>query len=501
MFERTRNLLRKVGVKLGIIQELKSVQEHRKVSVDEEAYRRIAKNKAIYSGYYPEWHVMSYKTSRGIPKTRDMIGMDMGKVIPQKMAALVFNEKCKIEISNLKGEEDLADEFIKETFRKNNFYHNFQRYLEYMFSMGGMAIKAYFWNGEVRLAYAAADAFYPLSNDQDNIDEALFVNMERKNDYYYTLLEWHEWEGSTYVITNELYQSNIEGQLGIKVPLNTLYKELDPVTRIEDLKRPLFVYLKPNIANNKDLNSPLGISLFENSYKNLYTLDFMHDFWYREFDLGKRRIAVDRSMLKPFPDENGIPRTTFDEDETVYDATNMEGQPVKDLTVPLRTEEIISSINAELDILAMKIGLNPGTFRFDGTGVKTATEVVSQNSETYRTKNSHEVLIEAALKDLIVTILQVGQLYEVYPKGDEYLDLEIGIDFDDSIAQDRQENYNFYANATSMGLLPKLEAIQRIFNVPEEKAKEMMQQIIEEKKAEAGMYVSNDMEMDPEGVE
>lgn len=510
MFNKFKNAIRKVGVRLGLIEDIKSLEQHKKkITVDEDAMARIAKNKQIYSGYYKDWHDIHYTNSAREIKSRTMLGLDMGKLIPEKMASLVFNEKCIIDISNIKdktttneaGEKvtGIAQDFIDMTFRKNKFYRNFQRYIEYMFATGGMAIKVYFANGEVRLSYASADTFIPLSYDQENIDEALFINEERKDKYIYTLLEWHEWEDENYVITNELYQTENEGELGVNVPLATLYEDLEERAVIKGLSRPLFVYIKPNIANNKDMNSPLGISLFENAYNNLYSVDYLHDYFIHEFKMGKRRISVDRAMLNPYPDMNGTERTMFDSDETVYVAIAGEDEPVKDLTVGLRSTEIIEAINAQLDILAFKVGMNPGTFRFDGGGLKTATEVVSQNSETYRTKNSHEVLIEAGIKDLIQTILEFGQLYGLYPKGNENLEIEIGIDFDDSIAQDRQENYNFYAGAVGAKMMPKLEGIMRAFKIPEDKALEWIAQIEEQDKREASSFME-DFNADPDGL-
>lgn len=502
-----------MGVFLGLVQELKELKSHRKITIDEDTYGRIAKNKAIYSGYLPEWHDIEYKNSARQTQERKMLGLDMGKIIPEKMAALVFNEKCIVNIANLTDGKDLAivdkdgvketgiaQDFIDRTFRHNKFYRNFQRYLEYMFATGGMAIKVYHADGEVRLSYASADTFFPLSFDQENIDEALFVNEEKKGKYIYTLLEWHEWEGKNYVVTNELYQSETAGELGMKVKLETMYEGLEERTVMENLTRPLFVYIKPNIANNKDMNSPLGISLFENAHNNLYMTDYLHDFFYHEFNLGKRRIAVDRALLVPFMDADGKPRTMFDTNETVYTAIAGEGEPVKDITMGLRSKDIIDSLNTELDILAMKVGMNAGTFRFDSSGLKTATEVISENSETYRTKNSHEVLIEAGIQDLILTILEFGQLYELYPRGEANLEIEVGIDFDDSIAQDRTENYKFYAAAVGSKMMPKLEGIMRAFKIPEPLAIEWIEQMEADDKKEAARFLQ-DYEGDAKGVE
>jgi A118 family predicted phage portal protein len=369
---------------------------------------------------------------------------------------------------------------VIDAFKRNRFYKQFQRYLEYMFAMGGMSIKVYGDEKGIRLSYVTANCFIPVSQTADEITEGVFVNETRKGDKYFTLLEWHTWDGPTYVVRNELYQSSTKAELGVKVPLSTLYPELEEETRIDGLSRPLFVYFKPNIANNIDTQSPLGISLYANALDTLKELDTAFDSFEREFRLGKKRIIVPATAVKTVVDpETGQMRRYFDANDEVYQGLNMEmdSDTIKDVSVEIRVQEHIDAINALLNILAMQIGFSPGTFTFDGQGVKTATEVVSENSKTFRTKNSHEVIIEECLKELITTICEVAELYGFFDAPDDY---EVAIDFDDSVAQDRDANANYYSKLVSQGLMPKVRAIMRIHDIPEEEARKWLQEINEE---------------------
>lgn len=489
MFEKLKSFFAKLGVKLGMIKEINEITEHRKVYADQETYDRIELNKQIYQGYVPDWHDLSYMTSNGLQKTRKMLSLRMGKVSAKKMSKLIFNEKCQIDVATRglkQGEEnpvtDKAKEFVLQVLADNNFYRNFERYLEYCYALGGMAVKAYSHNGKIKLAYAIADSLYPLSNDSENIDEVLFIYEETKDKYFYTLLEWHEWEGDRYFIRNELYRSDTKKKLGVKVKLSELYENLEEETEFTNLSRPLFVYFKPNTANNIDLQSPLGISLYENSHDVLYSLDTKYDFFKQEFDLGKRRIVVDHSMIKPYIDEDGNVHRKFDINESVFVPLGADEEiKVTDLTVPIRADDIIKSINADLDLLAMQMGFSPGTFTFDGKSVKTATEVVSEKSETYQTKNSHEVLVEQGIKELVQTILEVGMLCKLYSGA---TDVDVTVDFDDSVADDRQENYNYYSMGVKDKLIPRTEAIQRIYKVTLKQAEEWIEQIKLEEQGE-----------------
>ncbi|TKI80411.1 phage portal protein, partial [Bacillus wiedmannii] len=150
---------------------------------------------------------------------------------------------------------------IKNVLDDNNFYREFQRYLEYMLSLGGMVIKVYYNEG-IKLSFVTADCFVPVSWDNNKVTEGVFINESTKAGKYYTLLEWHlierTSEGPQHVIKNELYVSRNKGELGVRTGLKELYEDLEDEVRIENLSRPTFVYFKPNTANNLDLYSPLG---------------------------------------------------------------------------------------------------------------------------------------------------------------------------------------------------------------------------------------------------
>ena len=476
MFDKIKSFFRKVGITLGLIQEYNQLNEHKKIDISDKAYERIAANKQIYSGFVKNWHRISYLNSNGEQRQRDMMTLGMGKIAANKMAKLIFNEKCDIDVSSVEGDgEDLAAEFVNDTLYRNNFNRDFQRYLEYCYALGGMAMKVYEHDGLIKISYATADSFIPLSNDSENVDEAIFITKEKKDKKFYTLIEWHEWEGDIYVVTNELFESAKEDKLGHKVPLSVLYPDLEEVTRIEGLDSPLFVYLKPNIANNFDLTSPLGVSIYENSYDTLKQIDYLYDFYHHEFKLGKRRISVNRGMTKSVINDDGTTSPVFDAEETVYVPLGIgDDDGVKDLSVGLRVTEIMTAINHQLDLLSMQMGLSSGTFTFDGRSVKTATQVISENSETFQTKNSHETLVEQAIHDLVKAIINLAILYGYY---NGTTDIEVAVNFDDSIAEDRYNNYKYYAQAVKDGLYPKTKAIMKIFKVTEEEAKDLIEEI------------------------
>jgi A118 family predicted phage portal protein len=362
-----------------------------------------------------------------------------------------------------------------------------------MFAMGGMVIEVYTDGVEPKIAYADASAFFPLSNDSEEVDEAVIANTFNQDGKYYTLLKWHEWgewetsEGSfNYRIKNELYESNNEDTIGDKVSLNKLYPDMEPQTFF-NLENALFIYIKPNEANNKYITSPLGISTFENAHDTLDMLDVMYDFWWNEFRMGKRRVAVPEYMVKTNANAYGAPYITIDDSEELFVALNaaeMDEFIVKDLTVDIRSEQVIESIQALLDLLAMQVGLSVGTFTFTGEGVKTATQVVSENSKSYQTRSSHINTIEDGLRDLVLAVYEVAVMLlddEDPLKTAEPLErMDISIDFNDGVFNDQQSLLDFYSKAYNAGIIPLRVVIERVFKMSEEDAETWIHEIGED---------------------
>lgn len=485
-----------VLARMGLLATINNVTQFAAVIESQWMYDRIIDWRSLYRGYLGKYdgvpyHDTDYLDAVGKRHKRKRASLKMPKKTAERMASLVFNEKCQINIGSLNGQPDDNGDIqvtpeikqfsanIMNVFESNNFHKLFQRYLEYMFAMGGMVAKPYVDNGTIKISWVTAQNFLPVESNNDDVTAGVFMDMTRKGDKYYTHLEWHTRDGDTYHIRNELYQSMSPDDLGVKVPLSLLYDDMQDDIPIQGLTRPLFVYFKPNIANNFETASPLGISIFANSLDTLKSLDIAFDSFQREFTLGKRRIIVPASAIRAIYDAEGNVHRYFDTDDEVYQAVatgDMDAEKIQDMSVALRVEDHIKAINSLLDLLAMQEGLSAGTFTFDGQQVKTATEVVSENSETFRTKNSHETLIEQGIRELVDCIAQLADLYDIFPNpgSDAY---EVTVDFDDSIAEDRVQNANFYMTLVAAGLMPKIEAIQRIFDITEDQANEYLTKI------------------------
>lgn len=484
---------------------LNSILDHPKVAVTQAEFRRIQHNLSYYQSKFDD---VEYTNTDGDRKHRKLNHLPIARTAAKKIASLVYNEQAEIT-----ADDDTLNDFLNDMLGNDRFNKNFERYLESALALGGLAMRPYVDGDKVRVAFIQAPVFLPLqSNTQDVSSAAILtkaIKSEGKNNVYYTLVEFHEWvtkdgseygstkDKSLYRVTNELYKSRTDSTLGERVNLSELYPDLEPVTVLKDLSRPLFTYLKTPGMNNKDINSPLGLSIFDNAKTTIDFINRTYDEFMWEVKMGQRRVLVPEQMtqLKVQDEQGNITfKRRFDVEQNVYmqiAAGNMDSGNITDLTTPIRSSDYISAIAEGLKLFEMQIGVSNGMFTFDGQGVKTATEIVSENSDTYQMRNSIVALVEQSIRELCVSMCELGKAVGLYKGTIPELD-DISVNLDDGVFTDRHAELDYWMKMVAAGLAPKTMAIAKTLNVTEEQAEEIYQSINDETMVSANAFRTSD---------
>ncbi len=410
-------------------------------------YDMMAIWKSWYRGNVNDFHYFKMKMADGITKNCERLTMNMPKKVCEDFAKLLWSEKVQIKLDKKKNTEKLLS--ILEN-KENNFMTNFPAFLERVFALGTGATVEYKKDDKTLIDYIDGDIIIPYKYTNSYINGLITVSRYTKrtgaSKRYFTHITYHEYKDGKYTKLNELYKSSNETTLGREIDFNS---EFPNVVEFEEYitDTPYFQIWKPVIANNFDTDSPMGISIIANQIDKFKAIDTEYDSLNREFRTGKKRVLVDRTAVKRSPqvDETGEVNyiSYFDNDDEVYVAiAGMENQPVKEIDFKLRYQEHINSINAQLNYISAGVGLGQNYYNFDGQGVKTATEVVSENSDTYRTKKHHELMVNDCLYDLIKAICELENIpYK-----------SINIVFDDSIIEDEnaliKRGLELYQNKT-----------------------------------------------------
>ena len=497
MFEKfkkaVKNWFMSAGATTGLAREFKDIFELGGVPAFQQFYNfGIFPWKWVYKGFYNAWHLIAAPTIENPKATRRMAYLNLSKAVCSELAGMVWTDQTEVTVSTAgitlaENEEDPLQKFVrKSALEKNNFGVKMGETIEQAAALGGAALKV--WRDvrhdsegrevegseSLKIGYCMADQFIPTAWDNAEISEAVFISRQAKGGYYYTRLEWHKWDGVTYTITNELYRADQyrtgsrepQDILGMRVPLAEIYPFLDETATVDGVENSLFSYFRTPTANNIDDNSPLGVSIYANAMETLHALDICFDSFVREFRLGKKRIIVPARMIKTVIDPvSGEPRRYFDATDETYEALSTDDPDslkIQDNSIELRVDEHVSAMNAFLNIFCLQVGLSSGTFSFDAkSGLKTATEVVSENSKTYKTVKNFQNMIRPAVVRLVENIITVAALYDMKTEdGQSVRELAergytVNVAMDDGITQDRQTNINEGMALVGAGLLSK----------------------------------------------
>lgn len=460
--------------------DIAKITDHPKIGIDSLEYARIAENFKYYANSFPD---VNYKSSFGENKKREFKSLNVTKTAARRLASIIFNEKCKVTLNDPTDKKDVskeikeASEFLEQTLYDNNFYNLFELNLEKGIAVGGFAMRPYIDGDKIKISWIRADQFYPLRSNTNEVSECAIatksIQTEGDTNYYYTLLEFHEWQDEKYVISNELYKSDNSNVVGKQVPLSILYPDLAETVTLEGLKRPLFAYFRTPGANNKSLESPLGAGIVDNSKEILDMINTTHDQFAWEIQLGQRRVVVPAEFLKT--DESHPPM--FDTDQNVFAGVyGAENIGVKDITTPIRTVQYKDAISHLIKEFEVQVGLSVGSMNYADDGIKTATEIVSNNSMTYQTRSSYLTMVEKVINELIHSIFELAGYGEMFESEKPLFSIEydsylVTVSFEDGLFVDRNKQLENDLKVFVAGAMPKDQFLKRNYNLSDEEVK------------------------------
>ncbi len=434
-------------------------------TVDRSFYRKIDEWVSWYIANVRRFTTYKVYTGCGGYKKCQRKSMNMAKKLSEDIADLLLNERVTITLS-----DKVTDEFVQSVLENNRFLVIGNEYQERKAYTGTVAYIPYLedtivnedgeiLSGKICINYVDARNIYPVSWNNGKITECIFVFPHTVNRKKYLHLQSHMKDGEEYVIKNSILRCESGSSEGTEIPEN-VWKSLKPFkTLIKEVRtgsdEPQFVIDRLNITNNSDDSNPMGVAIFANSIDTLKKMDIEYDSYCNEFELGRKRIFVAPELLT---DDNG--NVIFDPDDSIFyqlpeDYDKSREGLIKEIDMKLRTEEHSKAINDDLNYLSLKCGFGVNRYQFSasGPGVKTATEIISENSDLYRMIKKHEIILEDAIKQLVRIIIRLGIVLG------KTLDLnsEIVINFDDSIIEDKETERNRDLQDLSAGIMSHAE--------------------------------------------
>lgn len=435
-------------------------------------YKQIEVWRSWYNSNVRKFH--KYKVYRGngtsVHCTRYSLGM--AKKVCEDMADLLLNEKVTITVA-----DQTTDTFVKKVLESNTWEELGNEYQEWKAALGTAAYVVYIKDavidengnmtgGDIGINFVEASNIFPTSWQNKVVTECIFTFPKTYKRKKYIHFQYHRVEDmygenrKQYVIENTV----VENTTGAGKELTPEEWEMIPAfsglaERIETgSDQPLFIIDRLNMVNNadEDATNPMGVSLFANAVDVVKKIDLEYDSYANEFSLGRKRIFVAPEILTTHDGD-----AVFDPNDTVFYELpedyfkNAESkEAIHEVNMELRIEEHSKAISDDLNWLSLKCGFGTNRYKFENGSVKTATEVISENSDLYRTLQKHELVLERVLIKLIQTIIRAGIGIGI-PGLQENTAVTIG--FDDSIIEDKTTERQNDRQDVAMGAMTLAE--------------------------------------------
>lgn len=428
-----------------------------------ENYKQIELWKSWYKGYNKRFHdYLIYNGREKIKRTRR--SLRMAKKVCEDHANLILNEKVQITVDNAK-----AQEYINNVLQANNFRVQANKLVERAFALGsGAFVEHADGKGGVMIDYNRADMIYPLSCDGDTVTECAFGSILKSGSKETIYLNIHELDDrGNYVIKNVLIPVDVEAP-NITLDENGLLPSGMAANVETNSPTPRFQLIGPNTANNIDLDSPLGISVFANAIDLLKSIDLVYDSYDNEFRLGKKRILINGALTKVVVDSStGDQVQIFDANDTEFYGLpefDNDKNPIHEINMELRADAHELALQRFLNLLSDKCGLGNDRYIFQQGTAKTATEVISEKSDLYQNLKKNELVIESALIGLCKAVAEIGNFTS---------DFETTVNFDDSIIEDNAAKRTRMQLLVTQGKFPLWRYLMEYEGYSEKDAREI----------------------------
>lgn len=425
-----------------------------------------------YTGDVKKFHNYTiYNGKRFVAMKR--LTLNMAKRVCEDWANLLLNEKTDITIAD-KHSQDVVHLALEDC----HFWQKGNEGVEKSFALGCGAFIVVVDNigigkngelvdtskSQVKVKFVNATKVVPITFEEENITECAFINVNSGKTYISVHLKNEQGNYEIHNITCDGESNNLS------------YKEEDHTVFDTKNYLPWFMIIKPNIANNIDINSPLGVSIFANAMDNLKEIDLVFDSYANEFILGKKRIFINAKDW--FVDtKTGEEKEVFDSNDVVLyvlPESDDGKQIITDSTQALRVQDHITALQNQLNLFGYKCGLGTEHYKFDNGGIATATQVVSVNSEMFRNLKKHEILLEDVLINLVKTMLYA---INTFTSDSVNTQAEITIKFDDSIIVDENTERTQDLLDVNSGIMSKVEYRMKWYNEDEKTAQEKIDEL------------------------
>lgn len=367
------------------------------------------------------------------------------------LASAISAETARLTTLELKSRVSgsCRADFLNRQYQ--NLLDNIRNITELACATGGVVLKPYVADGEIKVATIKAENFIPTEfNESGDIVGAAFLERYFSGPKVYTRIEQHSMKNGEYTINSTAYVGEDEKELGKQISLGeTIWKDITPLVTMSGITKPLFSYFKMPMANCIDESSPLGISVYARTTGLIADAEEQYGRLLWEFESGERALYVDQSAMRR--DDAGncvIP------DRRLYRLLNSGDDTLfADWSPTFRDESILNGLNEILRRIEFNSALAYGTLSDVMHVDRTAEEIKVSKQRSYAHICEIQKSLRTALEDLLSAMNALCDLYGLEKDGD----YNVSFSFDDGIVAEKREEFNERLKLLECGVIEPWE--------------------------------------------
>lgn len=412
------------------------------------------------------FYKVAYVNSSGQKRHRARASLSPARKVCREMASLILTEDTEVSV-----EQPNANKWLQRYLADSNFWPTGYKAVESAFSLGTSAWALSFdvRDNIARITLPRYDArmVLPLSWGQTGITECAFVSRvvsHGKPAEQVQIMAMDKDTGTYHVRTWLLCKGVV-----VDPESEGIISDFDTQSTFKP-----FGIFTPGLENIYDDLSPLGPALFADAVDEIKAVDIAWDAFIQEVANTGVKVFVDDEMIDTNGGADGGDPVPVGVAEDMY-YRKVEGKEMKNyievFSPNIRTDRLLTALNTALSQLGDQCGFGENYFTIDKAGgMKTAKEVVADNSQLMRNVRKHEVVVRGAIQDVVCALLDNARIHCGAQIEEDFG--AVSVQFDDSVITDTQSEKEMMLAEISAGVVPKWMYLVKFYGKSEEEARE-----------------------------